>query len=78
MTLINLAAATFDLARAGLGGGVAASLQVNTDTDAAIVLTGLEPGQAVTLGGATVTAGADGSARFTVPAGIFTLDIGGA
>jgi hypothetical protein len=78
VTLTNLAAATFDMARAGLGGGVAARLQVNTDTDAAIVLTGLEPGQAVTLGGATVTADADGSASLAVPAGILTLDIAGA
>jgi hypothetical protein len=74
VTLTNLAAATFDLARAGLG-GVAANLQFTTDTDVAVVLNGLEPGQAVTINGATVTADADGSARVTVPAGVFTLDI---
>lgn len=78
VTLTNLAAATFDLARAGLAGGVAANLQVTTDTDASIVLNGLEPGQTVTISGATVTADADGSASVTVPAGIFTLDIAGA
>ena len=78
VTLANLAAATFDLARAGLGDGVASSVQVTTDTDADIVLTGLEPGQAVTIGGATVTADADGSVSITVPAGSSTIDIGGA
>lgn len=77
VTLTNLAAATFDLARAGLAGGVAANLQVTTDTAASIVLNGLEPGQTVTISGATVTVDADGSARVTVPAGVFTLDIAG-
>jgi hypothetical protein len=77
VTLANLAAATFDLARAGLGGGAAANLQFTTDTDVAIVLNGLEPGQTVTISGATVTADADGSARLTIPAGILTLDIAG-
>jgi predicted esterase len=73
--LVNLAAVSFDLARAGLGDGVASTLQVATDTDAGIVLTGLESGQAITAGGATVTADADGSARITVPAGSSSINI---
>jgi predicted esterase len=76
-TLTNLAGATFDLARAGLGGGVASSLQLTTDTEAAIILTGLEPGQAVSIAGATVTADAVGMTGFTIAVGKATIDIGG-
>ena len=75
VTLTNLAGATFDLARAGLGGGVAATVQVTSDTDTEIVLTGLETGQAVTISGATITAEADSSARIPVPVGSSTIHI---
>jgi hypothetical protein len=75
VTLTNLAGATFDLARAGLGGGVAATVQVTSDTDTEIVLTGLETGQAVTISGATITAEANSSARIPVPVGSSTIHI---
>ena len=78
MTLANLAAATFDLARAGLGDGVAASVQVTTDTLAEIVLTGLQPGQAVAIAGSTVTADAEGAVSVPVQAGTATIDISAA
>jgi len=74
VSLTNLTAATFDLGRAGLGGGVAARLQVTTDTDATVVLTGLEPRQALTHAGATVTTDADGSVSLAVPAGCVTQE----
>ena len=76
VALINLAGATFDLARAGLAGGAAATVQVTTDVAAEIVLTGLEPGQAVTITGATVTVDASGSTRISVPAGASAINIG--
>ena len=78
VTLANLAAATFDLARAGLGDGVAASVQVTTDTLAEIVLTGLQPGQAVAIAGSTVTADAEGAVSVPVQAGTATIDISAA
>lgn len=76
VTLTNLAAATFDLARAGIGGETPARVQVATDTDATVSLTGLEPGAAVTMAGATVTADAEGAIGIAVPAGSSRIDIG--
>jgi predicted esterase len=75
VTLTNLAGASFDLYRAGLGGGVAASVQVTSDAAAEIVLTGLEPGQTVTTSGATITADTGGSVRIAVLAGNSSIEI---
>lgn len=75
-TLTNLSAVSFALDRAGLGDGVAGSVQVSSDTAADITLTGLEPAQAVTFSGATVTADAGGSVLIAVPAGNSNIEIG--
>jgi len=76
VTLSNLASASFDLARAGLGGGVAATVRVTSDVAADFVLTGLDAGQAVTLAGATVTADAGGAVGIAVPAGSSSISVG--
>lgn len=78
VTLANLAAVSFDLALAGFGDGVAASVQITTDTDTAIVLSGLAPGQAVTIAGSTITADSSGSVSVPVQAGSATIDISAA
>jgi hypothetical protein len=62
-TLTNLAAATFDLTRAGVDVARAATIAVTTDGPAAVTLTGLTNGQPVLLDGSpAATAGADGRA----------------
>jgi len=73
--LLNLASATFDLARAGLAGGEAAQVRVTTDAAAEIVLSGLVSGQAITVNGATVTADADGSAEISIAVGTSVFSI---
>lgn len=75
VSLVNLATVSFDLERAGLGDSAAGSVQVTSDADAEIVLTGLEPGQTVTISGATVTADTAGSVRIAVSAGNSAIEI---
>jgi hypothetical protein len=74
-TLTNLAAARFDLARAGLAGGAASTVRITSDTSSAVMLTGLNAGQVITISGATVTADASGAATILVPVGTSTITI---
>jgi hypothetical protein len=77
MRLVNVAAATLQLARAGLHVGEAGTVTVQTDGTTAFTLTNLAPNEAVKIGGRIVArANAAGVAVISLHAGPTTLALG--
>lgn len=74
--LANVAAASFDLARAAIDRDAAASIVVVSDGPSAITLSGLRSGQSVLLdGNTTAQASPRGIATVDLPGGVSQLDL---
>jgi predicted esterase len=74
--LSNVAAATFDLSRAGIDVTREASIAVTTDGATSVTLTGLRRGQTIHTAATTATAGPEGNATIDAPAGEHEVMLG--
>jgi pimeloyl-ACP methyl ester carboxylesterase len=74
--LVDVAALSFALGRAGIAPGQAATISVQTDGATTLGLTGLAPGQRVRIGGRTVTASSSGTTSVALAAGTSTVTLG--
>ena len=73
--LVNVAALTIALDRAGIAPGSAAEIALISEAEVQVTLTGLEPGQEARVGDATAAADADGVATVDVASGAATLSV---
>jgi hypothetical protein len=74
--LTNVAAAAFELTRAGIDVSRRASIAITTDGPATVTLSGLFTGQTVEVDGVVAaTAGSDGQARVDLPTGSSELSV---
>lgn len=74
-SLTGLSAVTIAADRAGLTGTGSATLELDTDEQLTLTLSGLAPGTAVTGAGTTVRAGGHGTASLDLPAGSTTVTL---
>jgi hypothetical protein len=75
--LTNVAAVTFDVARAGIDGGESFTFHLESDRDVAVTLVGMSHRATASLdGGTAVRADREGSVTVTIPAGTHSLESG--